>query len=143
MINQINSFGIIPLQKRAGKVYILLVKHVNGHYWGFPKGKASSGEVPHETAIRELKEETGLEVKEMISGRLFHEEYSFDSKGESYHKEVVYFPAIVSGEGVLSHPEEVEEIQWCPMDQLETILTYGPSKKIAKDFRNWVLEMNI
>jgi 8-oxo-dGTP pyrophosphatase MutT (NUDIX family) len=143
MIKQINSFGIIPLQKRAGKIFILIVKHVNGHYWGFPKGKSSMGEVPHETAIRELHEETGLEVKEMISGRLFHEEYSFESNGESFHKEVVYFPAIVSGEGVLNHPEEVEEIQWSSLDQLETTLTYGPSKKIAKEFRAWVMEMNI
>ena len=143
MIKQINSFGIIPMQKRAGKFFILLVKHVHGHYWGFPKGKASIGEVPHETAVRELNEETGLDVKEMLSGRLFHEEYQFESKGEQFHKEVVYFPAIVSGEGIVCHPEEVQEIQWCPLEQLETLLTYGPSKQIAKDFKNWVQEMNL
>lgn len=141
MIQQINSFGIIPIQKRGGKIFILIIKHINGHYWGFPKGKPSSGEVPHETAIRELKEETGLEVKEMISGRLFHEEYSFEFEGKHFHKEVVYFPAIVLGEAVVSHPEEIEEVQWCLLEQLETILTYGPSKKIAKDFRAWIMEM--
>ena len=70
-------------------MFILLVKHKNGHYWGFPKGKAESGEVPHETAKRELREETGLEIKEMISGRLFHETYSFEKGDQKFHKEVV------------------------------------------------------
>jgi 8-oxo-dGTP pyrophosphatase MutT (NUDIX family) len=130
MTTQINSFGIIPIQKRSGKIYILLVKHVNGHYWGFPKGKVIAGEVPHETAQRELFEETGLEVKELLSGRLFHEEYEFEKEGKSFYKEVVYFPALVNGEAVSSHPEE-------------TTLTYGPSKQIAKDFKQWIEEMNV
>jgi 8-oxo-dGTP pyrophosphatase MutT (NUDIX family) len=139
----IHSFGIIPIQRRQGKLFILLVKHVTGHYWGFPKGKAQEGEVPHETAKRELLEETGLEIKEMISGRLFHETYNFENKGQNFHKEVVYFPALVTGEAVVSHPEEVEDIKWCHLDQLETTLTYGPSRQVAKDFKHWVSEMNL
>jgi 8-oxo-dGTP pyrophosphatase MutT (NUDIX family) len=143
MNKTINSFGIIPIQKRSGKIYILLVKHVSGHYWGFPKGKAMAGEVPHETARRELEEETGLEIKELLSGRLFHEMYSFEKNHEHFHKEVVYFPAIVTGEVTLSHPEEVEEAQWCSLENLESLLTYGPSRQIAKDFMPWISEMNI
>jgi 8-oxo-dGTP pyrophosphatase MutT (NUDIX family) len=134
---------VIPIKKRQGNISVLLVKHINGHYWGFPKGKAHEGEVPHETAERELLEETGLEIKEMISGRLFHEAYEFEKNGHHYHKEVVYFPALVSGEAESSHPEEVEDIKWCSLDQLENVLTYGPSRHIAKDFKLWIQEFNL
>lgn len=143
MITHINSYGIIPIQKKAGKIFVLLVKHVNGHYWGFPKGKAQDGELPHETAVRELLEETGLEVKEMISGRLFHETYSFERQGDSFHKEVVYFPALTQGEALSSHPEEVEGVQWCSLDELEQELTYGPSRQIAQEFKSWIKEQTI
>ena len=143
MITNIHSFGIIPIQKKQGKIFILLVKHVNGHYWGFPKGKALEGEVPHETARRELLEETGLEIREMISGRLFHESYEFENDGQKFLKEVVYFPALVSGEAESSHPEEVEDVKWCALEQLETFLTYGPAKQIARNFKQWIEEINI
>jgi bis(5'-nucleosidyl)-tetraphosphatase len=139
----IKSYGIIPIQKRLGKLFILLVKHVNGHYWGFPKGKAHEGELPHETAKRELLEETNLEVKEMLSGRLFHEVYEFERSHEKFHKEVVYFPAITTGEASSSHPEEVEGVKWCGLDELESQLTYGPSRQIAIEFKDWIKEMGL
>lgn len=139
----IKSYGIIPIQKRLGKILVLLVKHVNGHYWGFPKGKAHEGELPHETAVRELMEETGVEVREMISGRLFHEVYDFEKKGVLYHKEVVYFPAVTLGEASLSHPEEVEGIKWSSLDELESDLTYGPSRHIAQEFKAWIKEFDL
>jgi len=139
----LKSFGIIPIQMRMGKLWVLLVRHVQGHYWGFPKGKATEGEVPHETAKRELFEETGLEVKELLSGRLFHEVYEFEKEGKHYCKEVVYFPALVLGDAVCAQPEEVEGFEWCLLENLEALLTYGPSKNIAQEFKTWVMEKHI
>lgn len=143
MTEKIHAFGIIPIQKRLGKIYVLVVKQVNGHYWGFPKGKPNSGEMPHETATRELFEETGLEIKEMISGRLFPETYFFDQDGKQFEKEVVYFPAVVAGDGQVFHPEEIEETQWVSLDQLEHALTYGPAKQLAKQFKSWMMEIKL
>jgi len=143
MMEKVHAFGIIPVQKRLGKLYVLVVKQVNGHYWGFPKGKPNLGEMPHETASRELFEETGLEIKEMISGKLFPETYFFDYQGKQFEKEVVYFPALVVGEGQLLHPEEIEEIKWVGLDLLENALTYGPAKQIAKQFKSWIMEIKL
>jgi predicted NUDIX family NTP pyrophosphohydrolase len=63
------SCGILIYRVRAGIVQVLLVHHggpyfVNqdkGH-WGIPKGMNELGESLEQTAIRELKEETGIET---------------------------------------------------------------------------------
>jgi 8-oxo-dGTP pyrophosphatase MutT (NUDIX family) len=143
MNNRIHSFGIIPMNKKQGKLLILVVKHVDGQYWGFPKGKALKGEVPHQTAKRELLEETGVEIQEMLSGRLFHESYTFEKQGVFYDKEVVYFPAFVSDNALVTHPDEVVQVKWCSLDQLESTLTYGPSKQVAKEFKQWIVEFKL
>ena len=56
------SCGGIIFYKTRQNVRILLVKNSNGRYWSFPKGHIEDGETEQETAIREIKEETGLDV---------------------------------------------------------------------------------
>ncbi len=56
------SCGGIIFYKTRQNVKILLVKNNNGRYWSFPKGHIEDGETEQETAIREIKEETGLDV---------------------------------------------------------------------------------
>ena len=43
-------YGIIPLRKHKGHWQVLLVLHIKGNYWGFPKGHHDPGETPKETA---------------------------------------------------------------------------------------------
>ena len=56
------SCGGIIFYKTKQNTKILLVKNNNGRYWSFPKGHIEEGETEQETAIREIKEETGLDV---------------------------------------------------------------------------------
>ena len=110
---------------KDGKV--LLIKHNVGH-WGFPKGHIEENETEEETAIREVKEETNIDV-EIIEGKRYKEEYVTD-KGND--KEVVYFLAkVVSGE--LKKQEcEISEIEWVPIELVESKLTYSNTKELFK-----------
>ena len=56
------SYGIIPFKYDSHGVKVLLIQHLCGH-WAFPKGGAELNEHPIDTAQRELKEETNLDVK--------------------------------------------------------------------------------
>ena len=56
------SCGAVIFYKTRQDTKILLVKNNNGRYWSFPKGHIEDGENEHQTAIREIKEETGLDV---------------------------------------------------------------------------------
>ena len=56
------SCGAIVYRKYHGNLEILLIKHVNSGHWSFPKGHVEAGETEVETALREIKEETGIDV---------------------------------------------------------------------------------
>lgn len=89
-------------------------------YWGFPKGHINPGEKSGEAALREIKEETGIEVE--IVKKLGDSRYIFTKDGEKIFKVVVYFLLrYVSGE---PKPQDLEvlEVKWVdPKEALEIL----------------------
>lgn len=83
------SCGAIVYRKSHGNTEILLIKHINSGHWSFPKGHMENGETEIETAIREIKEETSVNV--MIDPT-FRETVSYFPKRDT-QKTVVYFIA--------------------------------------------------
>ena len=106
---------------------ILVIKQVKGH-WGFPKGHVEEGETEVQTAIREIKEETNLDVK-IDESKRFVERYSPE---EGIEKDVVFFVAKKIGGEIKVQEEEVTETKWvAPIEAME-ILTYESSKRILE-----------
>jgi hypothetical protein len=56
------SCGAIVFEEMEGALHVLMIQHRAGH-WSFPKGHMEKGESEHETAIREVREETGVEIE--------------------------------------------------------------------------------
>ena len=56
------SCGGLIYREHEGETHILLLKHRCGGHWSFPKGHMEAGETEMETALREIREETGLRV---------------------------------------------------------------------------------
>lgn len=69
-------------------VRYLILKHNAGH-WGFPKGQIDKQETPAQTAIREVKEETGLKV--ILKKEPFIKTHYFFRENEVLISKVVYF----------------------------------------------------
>lgn len=110
----ITSFGIIPFRLIKGKWQVLLIQHLNGQHWGFPKGRAEKTESAQDTAIRELEEETGLKVQRFLSLEPLTEHYYLSDQEKN--KTVSYFPALVTG--VLKcQVDEVLQAKWCDLDE--------------------------
>ena len=126
------SYGIVPLSKLGGTEWnILLIQHKSDGYWGFPKGKPEKGESFKETAMRELFEETHLEIVRFISEEQFSEQYHFIWRGKQINKQVSFLAAEVKGELILQ-PEEVCAAQWVPLLKADQYLTYASAKIIWK-----------
>lgn len=83
------SCGGIVYRKFHGNTEILLIKHIKSGYWSFPKGHVENSETEEETAKREIKEETGIDVY-IDSG--FRETVTYSPRKDA-KKEVVYFVA--------------------------------------------------
>lgn len=136
-----SSAGGIVYKKETGKVWILLARHSQYHQWVFPRGLIGDhkkGETKEETALREVKEETGAEAK--IIQELPPETYWFKLKGALIKKTVYYYlMEYISGD-ITKHDFEMEKVEWVASDEVEKWLTY--SKKIWEEARKIISEMD-
>lgn len=110
---------------KDGKV--LLIEQVSGH-WGFPKGHVEHDEEEEQTALREVKEETNLDVK-IDSNKRYVEKYITD-KGTD--KEVVLFVAEPINEEIKMQEEEVSKIKWMSFEEAINQITFEETKQILK-----------
>lgn len=130
-MKDVNCYGIIPLKFEDGQWQVLLIKHIKGNYWAFPKGHGEPGETPHQGAVRELFEETGLAVHRYLSEEPVLERYNFVSRGEQIHKTVTYFIAEVTGVLALQK-EEILDAKWVLLTDAENHITFKEGKNICR-----------
>lgn len=123
-----HSYGIIPCRRTKSGWEVYLVQLHAGH-WGFPKGHPNSGETPHQTAERELLEETGLKIVKIIAEESFQEEYTFRAQGAVIEKRVTYYIAEVAGEATPCQTE-LKGAGWFPAEQVSGQLTFSQGKSI-------------
>jgi 8-oxo-dGTP pyrophosphatase MutT (NUDIX family) len=119
-MKQEKSCGALVFRKNSGETEVLIIRQVQGH-WCFPKGHVEKKETEHETALREIKEETGLSVT-IIDG--FRETLSYSPKAGVW-KEVVYFIAGNPKGKVKVQEEELSEIHWVSVGKARSLITYS------------------
>ena len=119
------SLGIIPIHVREGRRRFLLVQHKAGH-WGFPKGHPDADESPIDTALRELREETGLEIARLIERPSFTETYEFTKRksGKRVLKHVTYFVGFVERPAVTPCEKEVAATAWSEAAATRTLISF-------------------
>ncbi len=125
------SFGVIPLSRTDGEWKVFLIRHKHGRYWGFPKGHGEGSETPQESALRELKEETNLELVRLFLEEPFVESYSFILSGRRIFKKVSYFIAEVGGDVQLQQ-EEIQDGIWLPLPEALEKVTHREGKAILR-----------
>jgi ADP-ribose pyrophosphatase YjhB (NUDIX family) len=128
------SCGAIVYRRRHGNIELLLIKHVNSGHWSFPKGHVEPHESEAETAIREIKEETGLDV---ILDTSFREIVTYFPKKET-RKNVIYFLAKAKSFDFVKQDAEIEEIKWVDMGNVPSVLTYENDKSIAEKAKKMI-----
>lgn len=121
------SCGAIVYRKYHGNAEILLIKHVNSGHWSFPKGHVEGEESEVETAVREIKEETNIDV---IVDPTFRETVSYSPKKDT-QKVVVYFIARAKNYDFRPQEEEIAEIRWVEIGLASAILTYENDRSIV------------
>jgi 8-oxo-dGTP pyrophosphatase MutT (NUDIX family) len=86
-------------------------------------------ETTAETAIREVCEETGLEVR--ITGPLDRIEYWFVQSGTRIHKTVHYFMMEPIGGDLERHDHEFEQVRWIDFAEASTVLTFETERALV------------
>jgi len=96
--------------------------------WCLPKGLIEQGETDEESALREVKEETGL--KGEIVKKIGLIKYGFFGKGQHYFKTVHFYLLQYSEGSTDDHDFEVDKVEWFPISEALQILAYAKEKII-------------
>ena len=120
------SCGAVVFRKYHGNTELLLIKHTSGGHWSFPKGHVERGETERQTALREVKEETGLDIG-LIDG--FRQSVSYFPR-HNIKKQVVYFLGSALSDHVVRQEEEISEICWVEIGRAYEMVTFKNDKTL-------------
>ena len=111
-----------------GKRYILMIRHRAGGHRSFPKGHMERGETEYMTAVREVFEETAVQIRI----------YSDFRKTVHYRpqpgvtKEVVYFLTETTQSTIKPREGEIAEVEWVPLEEAEASLTHENDRTVFR-----------
>jgi 8-oxo-dGTP pyrophosphatase MutT (NUDIX family) len=101
----------------------------DGVTWTLPKGTPIPRETTEETAVREVREETGLDVRIL---RPFDDiRYEFVQGRTRIHKTVHYFLMVPTGGDLGRHDHEFDEVRWIGFDEAGALLTFETERALV------------
>jgi len=125
------SSGVVLINNQSNKPEILLIKNKKSGMWGFPKGHVEDKETLIETAIREVKEEIGLEINSLKMKPSFESNY-IDDNGNN--KKVIYFIRKIK-KTVPKLNDEIDAYMWADLEKSYEILKFPELKEIVKKIK--------
>ena len=125
----VSAGGVVIREGEAGLEVVICGRDSDG-VWGLPKGTPDEGESLEQAAIREVSEETGLQVE--IVKKLGVVEYWFASDGVRYHKWVHYYLMRPTGGSTEMHDEEYDRVEWLPVKDALRALTFENDRRMVR-----------
>ncbi|MCH7841582.1 MAG: NUDIX hydrolase [Chloroflexi bacterium] len=129
--NPVSAGGVV-YQTNGGRLETVLCGRLQPVRWSLAKGTPDPGESLEQTALREVREETGLEVR--IDGSLGSIDYWFADRGKGvrYHKTVHFFLMVAVGGTTDQHDPEFDVVQWFDAQDALKTLAYDNEVKVLQ-----------
>ena len=127
MIREFSSGGLV-IRNLRGRPHLAVVR-VRDEILALPKGHPEPGESSQDAALREVREETGLEATPVE--KLGDIRYWYARDGDRVLKVVSFFLFRYRAGRLADHDHEVEEALWIPLDEAPRRLAYRGEKEMA------------
>ncbi len=125
-----HSSGGAVISARDGLLHVALIATRNKTRWGLPKGAVNDGETSEAAALREVKEETGIDAK--IVKPLDTIEYYFRAGDTLIHKRVdFYLMDYVAGE-LEPQLSEVDDVEWVELSSAIQRASFDSERKLLE-----------
>jgi 8-oxo-dGTP pyrophosphatase MutT (NUDIX family) len=131
---EVSSGGVV-YRKRAGRIDVALISVGDPPRWQLPKGLVDRGEEPEETAIREVREETGVQAVVVAPLERIGYWYQRTENGERVRvRKFVHFYLLRYRSGnVRQHDNEVLEARWVPLDDVAAMLAFASERAVVAE----------
>jgi 8-oxo-dGTP pyrophosphatase MutT (NUDIX family) len=120
--------GGVVTRGAGDELEVVLTGRTSDGTWVFPKGTPDAGESIEETALREVREETGLDVS--IVTPIGVTDYWFAVPGERVHKFVHFFLMRADGGDVSLHDQEYDDVRWVSAGDARRMLSYATYREM-------------
>lgn len=135
------SCGAIVFKKQKDGIKYLLLHYGAGH-WDFPKGRQEKNETEEQAALREIKEETGIEDVEFADGFREAISYFYKQGGETMFKEVIFFLAQSAADEVKLSSEHIG-YAWLGYENAYKKLTFNNAKELLRKANQFLYKTNV
>jgi 8-oxo-dGTP pyrophosphatase MutT (NUDIX family) len=136
---ELSAGGVVWRRARNGALEVALIRPRHSKAWALPKGHLEEGETAREAAIREVREETGLEVASADPLGQIAYVFSWRDRKDGpltrIFKRVEYFLMECAGGDVADHDHEVDEVAWRPLNRALARATYENEREILSKAR--------
>ncbi|MFD6065619.1 NUDIX hydrolase [Amycolatopsis sp. WAC 04182] len=129
-VDETSAGGLVVDAERANAALIGRLDRHGRLLWSLPKGHIEDGETVEQTAVREVKEETGISAQ--VLRPLGTIDYWFVAERRRVHKTVHHFILESTGGELSDEDVEVTEVAWVPLADLETKLAYSDERKLVR-----------
>lgn len=126
---QQHSAGGVVVKHEEGP-YVLLIKPHNRNRWQLPKGTIDPGEKPETTAVREVREEAGVDAS--IVGHLGPITFFYQMHGNRFVKTVDFYLMEYKSGSPTNHDDEVDDARWFLIDQAMGTLTFESEQGVVR-----------
>lgn len=124
------SAGGVVLRVSAGSIEVLLIKPAGRNRWQLPKGLVEPGERPDMTAVREVREETG--VCAAVVAPLPPVRFFYQMSGDRISKRVDFFVMQYQSGSEQDHDYEVDEARWFARDEALSAITFDTERSTVE-----------
>jgi 8-oxo-dGTP pyrophosphatase MutT (NUDIX family) len=138
----VSAGGVVYRQGEQG-IEVVLCGRSNENLWGLPKGTPGPCEHLETAARREVREETGLQVKPAGKVGTINYWFARPAQGVRYHKFVHFFLMEPTGGSTQDHDWEYDQVDWFPLEEAVKRLTHKNEAETVRKAQSLIERMKV